>query len=162
MQNSSIPNKRISAGILLYRKKNGILEILIVHPGGPFYKNKDEGHWSIPKGEPDDTEDLLLTAKREFEEETGFKPEGNFIELGSITQKGGKEVFAWAVEGDLPSEHIHISNMFETEWPPRSGKKMSFPEVDKIEFCDVITAKQKIKEAQIPLIERLEKYLEEN
>jgi predicted NUDIX family NTP pyrophosphohydrolase len=146
----------------MYRRINGILEILIVHSGGPFFKNKDLGHWSIPKGEPDENEDLLLTAIREFEEETGFKPEGEFISLGSITQKGGKEVFAWAVEGDMPLEHVHTSNFVELEWPPRSGKLIRFPEVDKIEFCDLIKARQKIKEAQIPLIERLEKYLEEN
>ena len=160
MPHKTEPRKRISAGILLYRKVNGILEVLIVHPGGPFYKNKDEGHWSIPKGEPDEGEELLLTAKREFEEETGYSPNGNFIELGSITQKGGKEVFAWAVEGDLPSGHIHTSNMVNIEWPPRSGKKFSFPEVDKMEFLDVISAKLKVKEAQIPLIERLVKHLE--
>lgn len=160
MPHKSIPIKRISSGIILYRKINGILEILIVHPGGPFYKNKDEDHWSIPKGEPDDGEDLLLTAKREFEEETGYKPEGNFIELGSILQKGGKEVFAWAVEGNIPAGHNHTANLVEIEWPPRSAKRISFPEVDKMEFCDVITAKIKIKEAQIPLIERLERYLQ--
>ena len=161
MPHKSGPRKKISAGILLYRKNNGILEVLIVHPGGPFYKKKDDGHWSIPKGEPDDGEDLLLTAKREFEEETGYSPGGNFIELGSILQKGGKEVYAWAVEGDMPAGHTHTSNTVNLEWPPRSGKIISFPEVDKMEFCDIITAKLKIKETQIPLIERLVKHLDE-
>jgi predicted NUDIX family NTP pyrophosphohydrolase len=149
--------KRVSAGILMFRLTNGGVEVLLAHPGGPFFKNKDNTHWSIPKGEPDEDlgEDLLITAMREFKEETGITPLGNFIELGSITQKGGKEVFAWAVEGTLPEGFVHECNTFEMEWPPRSGKMMEFPEIDKIEFFTIDKAKEKIKEAQIPLIDRL-------
>jgi predicted NUDIX family NTP pyrophosphohydrolase len=147
--------KKVSAGLIMYRKNNGELEVLLAHPGGPFFAKKDDGHWTIPKGEPDEGEDLFITARREFEEETGVVPKGNFIELGSITQKGGKEVFAWAFEGSLPAEYQHTCNTVRLEWPPHSGKFQEFPEVDKIEFFKIIEAKKKIKEAQIPLIERL-------
>src|SRR5207237_2996177 len=146
---------RVSAGILLYRRRAGAVEILLAHPGGPFFAKKDEGHWTIPKGEPDDNEDLLAAAKREFEEETGIKPSGEFIELGSITQKGGKEVYGWAFEGTLPGEFRHTCNTVSLEWPPRSGKFKDFPEVDKVEFFNLDDAKRKIKEAKIPLIEKL-------
>jgi predicted NUDIX family NTP pyrophosphohydrolase len=151
---------KISAGLIMYRLKDGVLEILLAHPGGPFFKNRDDGYWSIPKGEPDYAEaDLLETAKREFEEETGIKPEGSFIPLESIVQKGGKTVYAWAFENDLPEGFIHKCNWFETEWPPHSGKKMKFLEIDKIEFFAAVKAKRKIKDTQIPLIERLEEKL---
>lgn len=139
----------------MYRIMNGIPEALLAHPGGPFFAKKDNGHWSIPKGEPDDGEDLLITAIREFKEETGITPEGNFINIGSITQKGGKEVFAWAVEGNFPENFVHTCNTFEIEWPPRSGKIKEFPEIDKIEFFTFDIAKEKIKDTQIPLLERL-------
>jgi len=102
--------KRVSGGLLLYRHNGHSLEVLLAHPGGPFFSKKDEGHWTIPKGEPDKEEDLFIAAKREFEEETGIVPKGDFIELGSIIQKGGKEVFAWAFEGSLPQNHIHTCN----------------------------------------------------
>lgn len=151
--------KRVSAGILMYRMLNGELEVLLAHPGGPFFAKKDDGHWSIPKGEPDDDEDLLITAMREFKEETGMTAAGNFVELGSIVQKGGKEVFGWAVEGTLPEGFVHTCNEFEMEWPPRSGKFVNFPEIDKIEFFTAAKAKEKVKAAQIPLIERLEEHL---
>ncbi len=151
---------KISAGILMYRIDNGKFEVLLAHPGGPYFKNKDEGHWTIPKGEPnEDEKDLLDVAKREFEEETGINPHGNFIELGTIMQKNGKIVHAWAVEGNLPKDFIHTCNRIEIEWPPKSGKKILFPEVDRIEFFEVNEAKKKNKETQIPLIERLEKNL---
>ena len=143
----------------MYRRNKGKLEVLLAHPGGPFFAKKDEGHWSIPKGEPDDNEDLFLTAKREFAEETGIVPKGDFIELDSITQKGGKEVYAWALEGNLKNNFVHTCNTFKLEWPPRSGKHLDFPEVDKIEFFKIKEAKKKIKEAQVPLIERLEEKL---
>jgi predicted NUDIX family NTP pyrophosphohydrolase len=159
MANKPSTKKRTSGGILLYRFKNDVLVVLLAHSGGPFFAKKDEGHWSIPKGEPNEGEILFDAAKREFEEETGIKPEGNFIELGSITQKGGKEVSAWAVEGDVPDGHNHTANLVTLEWPPRSGKKITFPEVDKIEFFDIETAKKKIKDTQIPFIERLLIYL---
>ena len=118
-----------SAGILLYRLKKGFLEVFLVHPGGPFFIKKDDGAWTIPKGEFD-TEEPLAAAKREFLEETGIPVSGEFIELQPIIQKGGKKVFAWALEKNIDAAAIQ-SNHFEMEWPPRSGKYQSFPEVDK-------------------------------
>jgi predicted NUDIX family NTP pyrophosphohydrolase len=172
-EENKIQRKRISAGLLMYRinryglDRHGLnrhaLQVLLAHPGGPFFRNKDDGVWSIPKGEPDDGEaELLITAKREFEEETGFKPEGSFIPLGSILQKGGKTVYGWAFEGTLPDGFVHKCNSFETEWPSNSGKKMRFLEIDKIDFFDSEKAKIKIKQTQVPLIERLEEYLKNN
>lgn len=155
-------SSRKSAGLLMYRFNNGVLEVLLAHPGGPFFRSKDSGHWSIPKGEPDDNEELLEAAKREFKEETGLESEGEYIALGEILQKGGKTVYAWGVKGDISLNYTHKSNTFETEWPPKSGKKMLFAEIDKIEFFPLNKAKIKIKEAQIPLIERLEELLEKN
>jgi predicted NUDIX family NTP pyrophosphohydrolase len=143
-----------SAGILLYRNTNNILEIFLVHPGGPFFKNKDEGVWSIPKGEFLDDEEALTAAKREFEEETGQAIDGNFISLGSIKQKSGKTVYAWAVEGDINHETI-FSNTCEVEWPPRSGKKITIPEIDRAAWFEVDEAKKKINPAQADLIDRL-------
>ena len=139
----------------MYRIKDGKPEILLAHPGGPYFAKKDEGHWSIPKGEPEMVEDFLMTAIREFREETGLNASGNFIPLGSIIQKGSKEVHAWAVEGDLPKNYVHECNYIDIEWPPGSDNFEEFPEIDKVEFFDIETAKKKIKEAQIPLIERL-------
>jgi predicted NUDIX family NTP pyrophosphohydrolase len=147
--------KRVSAGLLMYRIKEGLPEVFLAHPGGPYFHKKDEGHWSIPKGEPEIEEDLIVTAMREFKEETGINPVGNFIPLGSILQKGGKEVHAWGFESDLPSNYMHECNFFEEEWPPNSGEYREFPEVDKVSFFSIDEAKQKIKAAQIPLIERL-------
>jgi len=143
-----------SAGILLYRFSNGQPQIFLVHPGGPFFRNKDNGAWSIPKGEFLDDEDALAAARREFEEETGQTIEGNFIALDPIIQKGGKKVYAWAVEGDIDPETIS-SNVFEMEWPPRSGKKQTFPEVDRAAWFDTDTAQIKINAAQAGLIESL-------
>ena len=153
----------ISAGLLMYRVVKENLEVFLAHPGGPFFKNKDAGHWSIPKGEPDSEEsDLLITAKREFEEETGILPEASeFISLGTILQKGGKTVHSWAFEGDLEQGYQHKSNIFKTEWPPNSGKQMMFMEIDRAEFFTANGAKKKIKQSQIEFIERLEKYLRE-
>jgi predicted NUDIX family NTP pyrophosphohydrolase len=142
-----------SAGILLYRRTNNTLQVFLAHPGGPFFKNKDEGSWTIPKGEFLDDEEPLAAAKREFQEETGQPINGDFISLGSVKQKSGKTVFAWAVEGDINAEDI-VSNTFNLEWPPKSGKMMSIPEVDRAEWFDVVIAKHKINPAQIPLIER--------
>jgi predicted NUDIX family NTP pyrophosphohydrolase len=147
-----------SAGILLYRFINQQLQVFLVHPGGPFFSNKEDGIWSIPKGEFLDDEDALAAAKREFLEEPGQGINGKFIPLGSITQKGGKKVYAWAVEGDIDHETI-VSNTFEMEWPPRSGKKQSFPEIDKAAWFDVETAKIKINAAQVGLIEELQPLL---
>jgi predicted NUDIX family NTP pyrophosphohydrolase len=147
---------KTSAGILLYRIRNGALEFLLVHPGGPFWKNKDAGAWTIPKGEIADNEDALAAAKREFEEELGFKPGGPFIELTPIKQKAGKMVHAWAFEGDCDPSQIK-SNTFSTEWPPKSGKQAEFPEVDRAEFFNLEGAKTKINPAQIPLLEELQR-----
>jgi predicted NUDIX family NTP pyrophosphohydrolase len=138
------------------KQSAGIL--LSVHPGGPFFKNKDEGNWTIPKGEFLDDEEPLAAAKREFQEETGQQADGDFTSLGSIKQKSGKTVYAWAIEGDIDHETI-VSNVFDLEWPPRSGKMISVPEVDKAGWFDVEIAKQKINPAQIPLIERLNNIL---
>jgi predicted NUDIX family NTP pyrophosphohydrolase len=143
-----------SAGILLYRIIDYKLEIFLVHPGGPFFKNKDEGSWSIPKGEFLDDEEALAAAKREFEEETGQAIDGECIELGSITQKSGKVVYAWAVEGDINHETI-FSNTCEIEWPPKSGKKLTIPEIDRAGWFEPAIAKQKINPAQATLIDRL-------
>lgn len=113
----------------------------------------------MPKGEPDDREDLFEAAKREFTEETGIKPQGTFLELGSIIQKGGKEVFCWAVRGNYPENYIHRSNLIDIEWPPDSGKFVKFPEIDRVEFFGLKEARVKIKPAQIPFLERLEKLI---
>jgi predicted NUDIX family NTP pyrophosphohydrolase len=143
-----------SAGILLYRIRDKRLQLFLIHPGGPFFRNKDDGVWSIPKGEFEDGEEALAAAKREFEEETGQSISGKFIPLDPITQKGGKKVFCWAVEGDIDHETI-TSNIFEIEWPLRSGRKQTFPEVDRAGWFEVEAAKTKINEAQIGLIEEL-------
>src|SRR5256885_1193384 len=134
---------KTSAGLLMYRRRDGLLEFLLVHPGGPFWKNKDAGAWTIPKGLANPDEDLLAAAKREFEEETGFKPFGEFLALAPIKQKSGKLVYAWAVEGDIDPAKIR-SNTFEMEWPPKSGKRAAFPEVDRAEFFDIPSARAKM------------------
>lgn len=139
----------------MYRLRNGDLQIFLAHPGGPLFQNKDDGYWTIPKGEPPDGEPLLDAAVREFEEETGLKPHGPYLELGSIIQKGGKEVFGWAFEGDHdPSQPVR-SNMFEMQWPPRSGRIQLFPEVDRARFFSLPEGRRKLKNAQWPLVERL-------
>jgi len=144
-----------SAGILLYRKAdNNVLQVFLVHPGGPFFKNKDAGAWSIPKGEFSDNEEPLAAAKREFEEETGQPVSGEFIPLGSVRLKSGKTVYAWAMEGDIDHETI-VSNIFEIEWPPRSGKRIMVPEIDRAGWFDLTLARQKINEAQTKFIDKL-------
>jgi predicted NUDIX family NTP pyrophosphohydrolase len=145
-----------SAGLLLYRKRQGTLEALLVHPGGPFWRNKDAGAWTIPKGEIQPGEEPLTAAQREFEEEIGFKPNGNFIALSSIKQKAGKVVNAWAIEGEWDPNELK-SNTFSLEWPPHSGKLQEFPEVDQAAFFDLRQARTKINPAQIPLLEELER-----
>lgn len=145
---------RTSAGILLYRKKNNYVEFFLVHPGGPFWKGKDKGAWSIPKGEFAEGEDPLTAAKREFMEETGQTIEGDFIELDTIQQKGGKRVFAWAVEGSADETNI-VSNTFKQEWPYKSGKWITTAEVDKAGWFGEIEAKEKINSAQAALIDDL-------
>jgi predicted NUDIX family NTP pyrophosphohydrolase len=145
---------RTSAGILLYRKTNNYIEVFLIHPGGPFWKGKDKGAWSIPKGEFTEGEDPLAAAKREFNEETGQTIDGDFIELKPIQQKGGKVVYAWAVEGDADAENI-LSNNFKQEWPYKSGKWVTFPEVDKAAWFSVEEAKEKMNTAQAALIDDL-------
>lgn len=145
---------KTSAGILLYKRKDGDLRVFLVHPGGPFFAKKDAGAWSVPKGEIDEGEDALAAAKREFEEETGCRPEGEFIPLSEVTQKSGKVVRSWAVEGECDAQTIR-SNTFTLEWPPRSGKRQEFPEVDRAGWFTVGEAKEKINPAQIALLEEL-------
>lgn len=143
-----------SAGLLVYRTKNNAVEVLLVHPGGPYWAKKDEHAWSIPKGEFDEEEDPLTAAKREFREEIGkAAPDGNMQELG-LVKTSGKTVSAWMVPGDLDVQGIQ-SNSFEMEWPPHSGEKQSFPEVDKAAWFNLVTAKIKIHKGQIVFIERL-------
>ena len=143
----------------MFRRKIDMVEMLLVHPGGPFWKNKDDGAWTIPKGEAQPEEDLLNRAQIEFEEEIGIKLSGAFILLGSIKQKGGKTVHAWAFEGDLPRDFQVKSNTFQIEFPPRSGKFKEFPEVDRAEFFADETARRKINPAQIPFLDRLRETL---
>ena len=146
---------KTSAGLLMFRRRSGNLEVLLVHPGGPFFKNKDDGAWTIPKGEASAGEDLLTRARIEFEEEIGLTPLGVPLELGSIKQKGGKTVHAWAFAGDLANDFQITSNTFEMEWPPRSGRMQQFPEVDRAGFFSVEAARQKINAAQSVLLDRL-------
>ncbi len=147
---------RASAGLLMFRRRAGALEVLLVHPGGPFWAKKDMGAWTIPKGEIDAGEDELATARREFEEETGIRPEGPFHALGRVTQKAGKVVHAWAFEGDCDPAAIR-SNTFEVRWPPGTGQWRTFPEVDRAEFFELGEARRRINPAQAPLIDALEK-----
>lgn len=139
----------------MYRMREGKLQVLLAHPGGPLFKNKDEDTWTIPKGELEPDEDMLATAIREFEEETGIKPNGPFVALQPIQQKGGKTVHAWAFEGDCDPTKI-ISNSFTMEWPPKSGRLLEFPEIDRADFFDVESAGRKIKGAQMPLVKECE------
>lgn len=147
--------KKNSAGILLYRLGRSTLEVFLVHPGGPFWRSKDAGAWSIPKGEFDSTEDPLKAAKREFQEETGCSVEGDFIELAPRQQPGGKVVYAWAVEGECEAESIK-SNTFSLEWPPRSGKRQEFPEVDRAGWFTLEVARQKILPGQVGFLHDLQ------
>ena len=149
---------RVSAGILLYRRGEAGLEVLIAHPGGPYFAQKDAGHWSIPKGEVEGDEDLVAVARREFEEETGTPlttAEADLLGLGEIIQKGGKRVVAWAAEGDLDPATAH-SNTFTIEWPPRSGREIEIPEIDRVAWCTPDEARRLLKDTQAPLVDRLE------
>ena len=150
---------KISAGLVVYRQRAGRLEVFLVHPGGPFWAKKDIGAWSIPKGEYSPAEDPLTVARREFEEETGVRPRGAFRPLGDVVQPGGKHVSAWAVEGDLDPAAL-VSNTFELEWPPRSGRKARFPEVDRAEWFLPDVARDRILSGQRPFIDRLARLLE--
>ncbi|SMC61880.1 NUDIX domain-containing protein [Pedobacter nyackensis] len=143
-----------SAGILLYRIKNTAPEVLLVHPGGPFFRNKDRGWWTVPKGELLPGELALETALREFKEETGYLPAGDFIVLSAVVQKGGKIVHAWAVRGDLDETAI-TCNTFTLEWPPKSGKRIEFPEIDKAGWFSLSEAKEFINKRQQSFLEEL-------
>jgi predicted NUDIX family NTP pyrophosphohydrolase len=153
---------KTSAGLLMFRRIGNGIEVLLAHPGGPFFAKKDEGAWTIPKGEVEPgEEDLLERARIEFEEELGIKPVGDAIfSLGSVRQKGGKIVHGWAIEGDLSADFEARSNTFQLEWPPRSGKMQSFPEVDRAAFFPLEEAARKIKPAQQPFLERLREMVE--
>ena len=146
---------KVSAGLLMFRRKHRKLEVFLAHPGGPFWAKKDDGAWSIPKGEIEGEGDLLETALREFEEETGIRPEGEFLPLGAVNQRGGKTIHAWAFEGDHDESSPIRSNTFNMEWPPRSGRIQEFPEIDKACFFELDAARKKINPAQAELIDRL-------
>lgn len=151
---------RTSAGILLWRRREDGVEVLLGHPGGPYFAGKDADHWTVLKGEAGPEEGLFAVALREFAEETGQAvPDGPAIELGEIRQKSGKRVYAWGVEGDLDPATA-LSNTFEMEWPPRSGKTQSFPEIDHVAWFDLPEARVRIKAAQAPFLDRLERALE--
>lgn len=155
------PNKaRTSAGLLMYRLRDGHLEVFLAHPGGPLFARRDEGHWTLPKGELDPGEELLAAAIREFEEEVGLKPSGELVPLGSIQQKGGKIVHAWAFRGDWKEGQAHRCSTFEMQWPPRSGRVQKFPEIDRVEFFALPEARKKLKETQHPFLDRLVAVLE--
>lgn len=151
---------KISAGILLYRFRGKILEVLLVHPGGPFWGNKENGVWSIPKGETDSGEDLLAAAKREFYEETGKEVDGDFYKLKPVKLTSGKTVHAFALQGDLDSSSVH-SNNFSLEWPPSSGKIQLFPEIDRAEWFDTRIAKEKLTKSQVSFINELEEVFQQ-
>ena len=143
-----------SAGILLYRLRDNEIEVLLAHPGGPFWSGKDEGAWSIPKGVSEANEDHLATAKREFREETGFEVDGQFIDLGTIRQPSRKMIQIWALEQDLDADRLQ-SNEFTMEWPRKSGTIMQFPEIDRAEWFDIGRARQKIQKGQAGFLDRL-------
>ncbi|HEX9710837.1 MAG TPA: NUDIX domain-containing protein [Candidatus Thermoplasmatota archaeon] len=148
------PGRRRSAGLLLFRRRGGEVEVFLAHPGGPFWRNRDAGAWTLPKGELDGDENPLDAARREFEEETGIRPEGPFVELGSVRQKGGKEVLAWAWEGDTDPEAVR-SNEASVELPRGSGRWITFPEIDRCGWFDLDGAREKMNPAQVELLDRL-------
>ena len=145
---------KISAGVLLYRRHGGELEVLLVHLGGPFWAKKDAGAWFVPKGEVNSGEEELAAARREFAEETGLSADGELFELGNVRHKSGKKVSAWAMEGDCDPASLR-SNTFEMEWPPKSGKTKEFPEIDQAKFFAVDAAREKMHPTEFPFVERL-------
>jgi predicted NUDIX family NTP pyrophosphohydrolase len=151
----------VSAGVLLYRRASGRLEVLLAHPGGPYFANRDIGSWTIPKGQPDGEDDLLRVAQREFEEETGHAiaavraDDAAPMELGSVVLGSGKVVHGWAIQGNLDPAAV-ASNEFELEWPPRSGKRLRFPEIDRLAWLEPLAARERIHPAQAAFIDRLE------
>jgi predicted NUDIX family NTP pyrophosphohydrolase len=154
-------NKKTSAGLLPYRIRAGQLEVLIAHMGGPFWASRDEGAWSIVKGEYDEREDPYAAARREFEEETGAPaPDGDALELGEVRQRSGKRTVAWAIESDFDAAQIH-SNTFALEWPRGSGRQQEFPEIDRVQWVDLETARRKLVKGQHELVETLERRVSE-
>ena len=145
---------KLSAGLLMYRRGDGQPEVFLVHPGGPYWAKKDLGSWTLPKGEYLESEDPLLAAQREFQEETSFSAEGIFIPLGDLKQPSGKILTAWAFEGDCDPGQLK-SNMFPLEWPPRSGRQVEFPEIDRGEWFAIEAAPEKLLPGQRPLLDRL-------
>jgi predicted NUDIX family NTP pyrophosphohydrolase len=152
---------QISAGILMFRLRDKLIEVFLVHPGGPFWAGRDTGAWSIPKGLPEPDEDMLAAAKREFEEETGYKVLGHFHKLSPVKTKSGKIIHAWAVEGDCDPSIIK-STTFLMEWPPRSGRQREFPEIDRAAWFKINDAKNKINQGQRPLLDELQSILSES
>ena len=150
--------RKQAAGLLLFRRVVGALEVLLVHPGGPLWARKDDGAWSIPKGEVEPDEDALAAARREVEEETGARPSGTFIALSPVRQTGGKIVHVWAIESDFDPASLE-SNLFEMEWPPKSGNRRSFPEVDRAAWFDLETAGRKILPSQAVVLQHLQERL---
>jgi predicted NUDIX family NTP pyrophosphohydrolase len=151
---------KISAGLLVYRIRDGNLEVFLIHPGGPFWEKKETGAWSIPKGEVDAEEDPLHAAQREFLEETGFEAPGPFLKLKIVKQSAQKTVEAWAMEGDYDPSKLQ-SNLFEMEWPPKSGRMQSFPEADRADWFSINEARHRILKGQLPLLDQLEQLLED-
>lgn len=145
----------VSAGLLMYRRIGAEVEVFLAHPGGPFYRNKEDGIWTIPKGLPEPGEALEATARREFAEETGLPVSGELLPLGEVRQKAGKVVHAWAFAGDLPAHYALKSNLCEIEWPPRSGRRMMIPEIDRAAFFSIAEARTKINPAQVAFLDRL-------
>jgi predicted NUDIX family NTP pyrophosphohydrolase len=145
---------KVSAGVLLYRRRRGELEVLLVHLGGPFWAKKDAGAWFVPKGEVNPGEEEVDAARREFAEETGLRADGELLELGNVRHKSGKKVSAWAMEGDCDPATLR-SNTFEMEWPPKSGKKKEFPEIDRAGFFGVEAAREKMHPSEFAFVERL-------
>jgi predicted NUDIX family NTP pyrophosphohydrolase len=150
--------KRVSAGILLHRLRNGTLEVFLVHPGGPFWRGKDAGAWSIPKGEVEEGDEPLNTAQREFEEETGSRVSGEFFALKPLKQKSGKLVHAWALSGNIDASSVR-SNTFSMEWPPRSGRQQEFPEVDRGAWFTIAAAREKILPGQRGFLDQLQEHI---
>jgi predicted NUDIX family NTP pyrophosphohydrolase len=148
-------SKRISGGLLLYKITDDSPRLLVAHPGGPFFRKRDEGWWSIPKGEPEEGEDIFEAAIREFEEETGLCPEGPYLELGDILQKNGKRVYAWGFEGEWEDGRIPECNEITLEFPKGTGKKWTFPEIDQAELLSLEDAKRKLRVEQHPFVDRL-------
>ncbi len=147
-----------SAGLLMFRRRAALAEVLLAHPGGPFWSRRDDAAWTLPKGEIDSGEDPLAAARREFLEETGFASQPPFLPLGELRQKSGKRITAWAFEGDADPARL-VSNPFEMEWPPRSGRMQSFPEIDRVQWFGLAAARRKLIAGQAPFIDALERCL---